>query len=101
MVMFGHRGPEIERLLPGGVISRRRIKFRSSTEEFPPVQIADAVPVNDDIQSLFICPRNALVEQLEVIFFSMDAPRCRMYGNPHDICAPGPGHFEIMSVPFA
>src|SRR5579862_1317246 len=99
--MFGHGGPEIERFLPRGIVSRRRIKFRGSGEKFFLVQIADAVPVNNHVQSFLPGPADALVKQLEVLFLSVDVPGRRMHGDSHDIRAPRFNHFEVMFVPLA
>ena len=73
--MLGDETPELIGLLPGCVIHRVLEKLH--------LQVADAVPVNVNVNAEFCAPIHRLVEQFEIPLWRALAPRNGMNRNAH------------------
>ena len=100
-VMPGHRAPEIVGLLLGGLVHR--------ILKDPRLQIADRMPVQNDIHLQLGTPADGLIEQLGVFRRGALPPCGRVHRDPDKLgahlldldemgFAPMPLHFELIRV---
>ena len=91
LVALGDGAPELEGFFFRGVVHGRGIQLI--------LEVADGMPVHDDVQAVFFCPFDALVHGGEGLFPAHGVEVGRMHGETHDVGAPVGGLGEIALVP--